>query len=67
VGRAAVARAAHSIEPGALVLVFQKKHAIYSGSADSEEASKADPLRKHLLFNGRNKYWSYPQSLESCV
>jgi hypothetical protein len=29
---AAVARAAHIIEPGALVLVFQKKHAVYSGS-----------------------------------
>jgi hypothetical protein len=29
---AAVAAAAHKIEPGALVLVFQKKHAVYSGS-----------------------------------
>jgi hypothetical protein len=29
---AAVARAARSVEPGALVLVFQKKHAVYSGS-----------------------------------
>lgn len=29
---AAVARAAHAIEPGALVLVLQKKRAVYSGS-----------------------------------
>jgi hypothetical protein len=29
---AAVVRAAHKVEPGALVLVFQKKHAVYSGS-----------------------------------
>jgi hypothetical protein len=29
---AAVARAADNVEPGALVLVFQKKHAVYSGS-----------------------------------
>ena len=29
---AAVAQAAHNVEPGALVLVFQKKHAVYSGS-----------------------------------
>ena len=28
----AVAAAAHHVEPGALVLVFQKKHAVYSGS-----------------------------------
>jgi hypothetical protein len=28
----AVAGAAHNVEPGALVLVFQKKHAVYSGS-----------------------------------
>jgi hypothetical protein len=29
---AAVAGAAHAIAPGALVLIFQKKHAVYSGS-----------------------------------
>ena len=29
---AAVARAAHNVEPGALVLVLQKKQAVYSGS-----------------------------------
>jgi hypothetical protein len=29
---AAVAQAAHAIEPDALVLVFQKKQAVYSGS-----------------------------------
>jgi hypothetical protein len=29
---AAVARAARSIEPGASVMVFQKTHAVYSGS-----------------------------------
>jgi hypothetical protein len=29
---AAVAGAAHNVEPDALVLVFQKKHAVYSGS-----------------------------------
>jgi hypothetical protein len=29
---AAVVAAAHNVEPAALVLVFQKKHAVYSGS-----------------------------------
>jgi hypothetical protein len=29
---AAVAHAAHNVEPEALVMVFQKKHAVYSGS-----------------------------------
>lgn len=29
---AAVARAAHNVESAALVMVFQKKHAVYSGS-----------------------------------
>jgi hypothetical protein len=31
---AAVARAARSIEPSALVIVFQKSHAVYSGSGE---------------------------------